>query len=412
MRLKRKTIRVMAGCIAGLLAFVMLFGLVADLFFRTDASAAASQSAVNELKDKLEASNEEKAKLKEQLDSMDRDKATLKTQIDTLDRQIANTEEQIELRNELISSLQGQIEQKEVELAAAQQEKDEQYEKFKARVRVMYEHGDTSYLEVLLSSESISDFLFRYEAVSQIAQYDKNLFEELKALEEEVAQAKAALESDKQAEVEARQELQQTKSQLDSQLSQREQSMAELQAASEEVAASYAEIEKEEQSIQAEIDRMAKELAEQEAARQQQNNGGGTVQVSGGYTYPLPSGYRKVTSRFAMREHPVTGVYKQHTGVDVSAPRGTTIMAAKSGTVIIAGRSTAYGNYVVINHGGGLTTLYAHMSKITTTKGATVSAGDKIGEVGSTGYSTGNHLHFEVRINGAYQDAGRILGLY
>ena len=103
MRLKRKTIRVMAGCIAGLLAFVMLFGLVADLFFRTDASAAASQSAVNELKDKLEASNEEKAKLKEQLDSMDRDKATLKTQIDTLDRQIANTEEQIELRNELIS---------------------------------------------------------------------------------------------------------------------------------------------------------------------------------------------------------------------------------------------------------------------------------------------------------------------
>ena len=388
MRLKRKTIRVMAGCIAGLLAFVMLFGLVADLFFRTDASAAASQSAVNELKDKLEASNEEKAKLKEQLDSMDRDKATLKTQIDTLDRQIANTEEQIELRNELISSLQGQIEQKEVELAAAQQEKDEQYEKFKARVRVMYEHGDTSYLEVLLSSESISDFLFRYEAVSQIAQYDKNLFEELKALEEEVAQAKAALESDKQAEVEARQELQQTKSQLDSQLSQREQ------------------------SIQAEIDRMAKELAEQEAARQQQNNGGGTVQVSGGYTYPLPSGYRNVTSRFAMREHPVTGVYKQHTGVDVSAPRGTTIMAAKSGTVIIAGRSTAYGNYVVINHGGGLTTLYAHMSKITTTKGATVSAGDKIGEVGSTGYSTGNHLHFEVRVNGAYQDAGRILGLY
>ena len=161
MRLKRKTIRVMAGCIAGLLAFVMLFGLVADLFFRTDASAAASQSAVNELKDKLEASNEEKAKLKEQLDSMDRDKATLKTQIDTLDRQIANTEEQIELRNELISSLQGQIEQKEVELAAAQQEKDEQYEKFKARVRVMYEHGDTSYLEVLLSSESSSDFLFR-----------------------------------------------------------------------------------------------------------------------------------------------------------------------------------------------------------------------------------------------------------
>ena len=227
-----------------------------------------------------------------------------------------------------------------------------------------------------------------------------------------MAQAKAALESDKQAEVEARQELQQTKSQLDSQLSQREQSMAELQAASEEVAASYAEIEKEEQSIQAEIDRMAKELAEQEAARQQQNNGGGTVQVSGGYTYPLPSGYRNVTSRFAMREHPVTGVYKQHTGVDVSAPRGTTIMAAKSGTVIIAGRSTAYGNYVVINHGGGLTTLYAHMSKITTTKGATVSAGDKIGEVGSTGYSTGNHLHFEVRVNGAYQDAGRILGLY
>lgn len=416
MRRKQRTVRIVAGCIAGLLAFAMLFGLIADLFFRTDASAAASQSAINDLKGKLKDSASEKKKLQQQLDSLNKDKASVKTQIDTLDAQIANTEEQISLHNSLIKSLQEQIGQKEVELADAQVKEREQYEKFKNRVRVMYEQGDTSYLEVLLSSEDFSDFLSRYEIVSQIALYDKNLFEELKALKEQIAQTKAELEQDKADEESAKAQLQATKSELDNQLANRAKALKELQNASDEVAASYAEIEKEEYSIQAEIDRMAKELQEAERRRQEEAKKKGQtvtpVQVASGYTYPLPSGYRNVTSRYGNRTHPVTGVYKLHTGVDISAPRGTTIMAAKSGEVIIAGKSTAYGNYVVISHGGGLTTLYAHMSKLGTTKGAQVSAGDKIGEVGMTGYATGNHLHFEVRVNGSYQDSGKILGLY
>ncbi len=416
MRRKQRTVRIVAGCIAGLLAFAMLFGLVADLFFRTDASAAASQSAINDLKGKLKDSAAEKKKLQQQLDGLNKDKATVKTQIDMLDAQIANTQEQIDLHSSLIKGLQEQIAQKEVELADAQVQEQEQYEKFKTRVRVMYEQGDTTYLEVLLSSSDFSEFLSRYEIVSQIALYDKNLFEQLKALKEQIAQTKAELEQDKADEEEAKAQLQTTKNELDTQQANRAKALKELQNASDEVAASYAEIEKEENSIQAQIDKMAKELQEEERRRQEEakKNGQSTtpVQVSGGYTYPLPGGYRNVTSRFGNRTHPVTGVYKQHTGVDISAPRGTTIMAAKSGTVIIAGKSTAYGNYVVISHGGGLTTLYAHMSKLGTTKGATVNAGDKIGEVGMTGYATGNHLHFEVRVNGSYQDAGKILGLY
>lgn len=416
MRRKQRTVRIVAGCIAGLLAFAMLFGLVADLFFRTDASAAASQSAINDLKGKLKDSAAEKKKLQQQLDGLNKDKATVKTQIDMLDAQIANTQEQIDLHSSLIKGLQEQIAQKEVELADAQVQEQEQYEKFKTRVRVMYEQGDTTYLEVLLSSDDFSEFLSRYEIVSQIALYDKNLFEQLKALKEQIAQTKAELEQDKADEEEAKAQLQTTKNELDTQQANRAKALKELQNASDEVAASYAEIEKEENSIQAQIDKMAKELQEEERRRQEEakKNGQSTtpVQVSGGYTYPLPGGYRNVTSRFGNRTHPVTGVYKQHTGVDISAPRGTTIMAAKSGTVIIAGKSTAYGNYVVISHGGGLTTLYAHMSKLGTTKGATVNAGDKIGEVGMTGYATGNHLHFEVRVNGSYQDAGKILGLY
>lgn len=418
-RAKKKTItRVAAGAIAGLLAGLMLFGLVADLFFRVSASAA-SQSDVDALKEKLEDQAAEKKELQAELDSIDSEKATVKEQIEALDAQINSTEEQIELQNDLIDSLEEMIAQKEEELVEAQQKEEEQYEKFKTRVRVMYEQGETSYLEVLLSADDLSDFLSKYEIVSQIAEYDKNLFEELKALKEEIAQTKAELEEDRQQAENARKELEVSKSELDTQLADRSQAMKELESAAEEVKASFAEIEAEENSINAQIDKIVKEMeAEAERKRQEeaaQGGGGstssGTTQV-GGYTHPLPSGYRHVTSRFGYRNHPVTGVYKLHTGVDISAPNGTAIYAAQSGTVIIAGYSSAWGNYVVINHGGGITTLYAHMSKILTTKGATVSAGQQIGKVGSTGYSTGNHLHFEVRQNGSYQDAGRILGLY
>ncbi len=423
---KRKLIRIGAGAVAGLLAFLMLFGLVADLFFRTNA-AAASQAEINALKEKLKESAAEKKQLQQKLESIDRDKATIKSQIEALDQQIANTEGEIDLQNQLIEQLQGMIAQKELELEEAQKEEEVQYEKFKTRVRVMYEQGDASYLEVLLASDSVSDFLSRYEIVSQIAKYDKGLFEKLKAAKEAVAQKKAELEASQAEAEEAKAGLEATKRDLDAQLENRSAAMRELENASDEVKASYQEIEDEEADINAQIDKMAKELAEQERRRQEeaariaaQNSGSSgqsnqsvePVQTSSGYTFPLPSGYRRVTSRFGNRKHPITGQYKLHTGVDISAPNGTTIMAAKSGTVIIAGRSTAYGNYVVINHGGGLTTLYAHMSKLGTTKGATVNAGDTIGYVGSTGYSTGNHLHFEVRLNGSYQDAGSILGLY
>ena len=417
-RAKKKTItRVAAGAIAGLLAGLMLFGLVADLFFRVSASAA-SQSDVDALKEKLEDQAAEKEKLQNELDSIDTEKATVKEQIEALDAQINSTEEQIGLQNDLIDSLEEMIAQKEEELAEAQKKEEEQYEKFKTRVRVMYEQGETSYLEVLLSADDLSDFLSKYEIVSQIAEYDKNLFEELKALKEEIAQTKSELEEDRQQAENVRKELEVSKSELDTQLANRSQAMKELESAAEEVKASFAEIEAEEDAINAQIDKIVKEMeAEAQRKRQEQaaQGGGststGTTQV-GGYTYPLPSGYRYVTSKFGYRNHPVTGVYKLHTGVDISAPNGTAIYAAQSGTVIIAGYSSAWGNYVVINHGGGVTTLYAHMSKILTTKGATVSAGTQIGRVGSTGYSTGNHLHFEVRQNGSYQDAGRILGLY
>ena len=418
-RAKKKTItRVAAGAIAGLLAGLMLFGLVADLFFRVSASAA-SQSDVDALKDKLEEQAAEKKELQAELNSIDSEKATVKEQIEALDAQINSTEEQIELQNDLIDSLEEMIAQKEEELAEAQQKEEEQYEKFKTRVRVMYEQGETSYLEVLLSADDLSDFLSKYEIVSQIAEYDKNLFEELKALKEEIAQTKAELEEDRQQAENARKELEVSKSELDTQLANRSQAMKELESAAEEVKASFAEIEAEENSINAQIDKIVKEMeAEAERKRREeaaQGGGGssssGTTQV-GNYTYPLPSGYRTVSSRFGYRNHPVTGRYKLHTGVDISAPNGTPIYAAQPGTAIIAGYSSAWGNYVVINHGNGITTLYAHMSKILTTKGATVSAGQQIGKVGSTGYSTGNHLHFEVRQNGSYQDAGRILGLY
>ncbi|WP_458862410.1 murein hydrolase activator EnvC family protein [Acidaminobacterium chupaoyuni] len=399
MRNRKKVVRIVAGFIAGLLVFLMLFGLVADLFFVSPA-AAASQAQVNTLKNKLKDAAAEKDKIKKELSGIQNDKASIKKQIEALDAQINNTQSQIDLRSGLIDELTGMIAQKEEEVAAAQKKEQEQYDKFKTRVRVMYEQGDTSYLEVLLSSDNFSDFLSRYEIVSQIARYDKDLFDQLKALKEEIEQKKAELEGDKKEQEAARQELQVTKSELDQQLADRSKAMSALESAEASVKASYSEIEKEEEKINSQIDKMVKEM-EEEAKKQQGANGG--AYVGGTFTWPLP-GYSTISCPFGMRKHPITGVYKLHTGVDLSAPRGTTIVAANSGTVLIAGYSTAYGNYVVISHGGGISTLYAHMSRIGTSKGATVSAGQKIGEVGSTGYSTGNHLHFEIRKNGSYID--------
>lgn len=390
--MKRKHRQLFASIIAGTLAFLMFMSLFAQLFFRGTA-LEASQENLDKLKESLEATKERQEEIEADLDKIAGQKDAVLKEIELLDGRISTLEEEISLNNAIITELSGQIEQKEVEINDMQQKEDEQYKKLRERIRIMYERGDVSYLELLLDADGFYDFLTKYEIIKQISTYEKQLFNEIKALKEQIIVEKEALEADKAQQAESKAQLEAAKSELDSQVAQKQAQMKALEDTESEEKDKLVAFAEDEERINNEIKEMVAALAAQ-------NSGD---YVGGTFQWPAP-GYTRITSRFGMRMHPVLNVYKLHTGVDIGAPKGAKIVAANDGTVITSTYNASYGNYVVIDHGGNTVTLYAHMSSRSVQKGATVSKGQQIGLVGSTGYSTGAHLHFEVIKNGSYTD--------
>lgn len=309
-------------------------------------------------------------------------------EVESLSLRISEKKAEIENIEAEEISLMSYIEEAEKSLA----EYTEKYEKEKAlleqRLVAMYEMGEIKYLDVLLNSESLSDFLSRYYLVSEITESD---FELVSSVKDSKTQMESLTESLK----EKKEELEQDK--IDKEKYQISLSNMEilknnkLNALNAEELAIYQEVENyknEIESIESEIRMLAL------------NNIGDTY-VGGNMIWPTP-GYTTITSNFGMRTHPITGIYKLHTGVDIGAPYGSTFVAANSGVVIKAEMNSAYGNMVIIDHGGGVVTLYAHGSEILVEVGQTVTQGTAVLKVGSTGYSTGPHAHFEIRINGEY----------
>lgn len=309
-------------------------------------------------------------------------------EVESLSLRISEKKAEIENIEAEEISLMSYIEEAEKSLA----EYTEKYEKEKAlleqRLVAMYEMGEIKYLDVLLNSESLSDFLSRYYLVSEITESD---FELVSSVKDSKTQMESLTESLK----EKKEELEQDK--IDKEKYQISLSNMEilknnkLNALNAEELAIYQEVENyknEIESIESEIKMLAL------------NNIGDTY-VGGNMIWPTP-GYTTITSNFGMRTHPITGIYKLHTGVDIGAPYGSTFVAANSGVVIKAEMNSAYGNMVIIDHGGGVVTLYAHGSEILVEVGQTVTQGTAVLKVGSTGYSTGPHAHFEIRINGEY----------
>ena len=266
-------------------------------------------------------------------------------------------------------------------------------ELFETRIRVMYENGDTTYLEVLLSSEDFSDMLTNMEIVSQIMDYDKRIVEEYKALKAQIETQKAALESDRKDKQDYADDL--------------EQAYEEIEAQKKEYKALKAKVDSDLALKKAEAERMLREqdeindeiaaLSRQETAA---SGGGGGKVYSGSLVWPCPS-YSRISSQYGYRTHPISGTRKLHKGLDIAASSGNPVIAAASGTVVKSYFSSSYGNYVVISHGGGLMTAYAHMTRRLVSAGQTVAAGQQVGTVGSTGNSTGPHLHFEVYVGGS-----------
>lgn len=327
------------------------------------------------------------------LKSLEDMKNSLEDYIVQLD--ISVNEMQVELNHlELAQKeLQESIAQTEENLEVARVAQEEQYAAMKKRIQMVYESGNKRYLDVLLTATSMTDMLNKTEYMAQVSLYDYNVLKQLKAAKEQVANLKMKLEKDLE-----------TNETLQAQVLDQKAAMETLAEAKAE------QVEKYEESIagqKEEIERYAAAEAEAEriiAQAEQSASSSSTSQYTGGiFTWPVP-GYGSISSYFGNRNSPTAGASSYHKGIDIRCDTGVPVVAASAGTVIVATYNAAEGNYICIDHGGGVVSLYMHNSALYVGVGETVSAGQQIAAAGSTGISTGPHLHFGVRVDGNYVD--------
>ena len=307
-------------------------------------------------------------------------------QVQNLGERINESTTKIEELNTKITELKTSISEIEGKLTEAQENYENQKKILEARLIAMYEAGETQYLDVFLQSRNMSEFLSNYFLITEIASYDMDLLEEM--------------ENKKRVIDTAMEKLQKNKEELDTAL-QTQLKTSKILENTKTLRENYvSKLSEEEKKIQAQIDDYTTQVNALNAEILQLALQGIDTQYIGGVlAWPVP-GYTRISSNYGMRYHPILHVNKLHTGVDIAAPMGANFVAANDGIVTKAGYNGAYGNMVIIDHGGGISTLYAHGSEILVQVGQTVKRNDPILKVGSTGYSTGPHAHFEVRING------------
>lgn len=375
--------------IALCLIILMVVSLVSSFVFFGIAGYAQSVESMQKELDEL-------AKKKEQLErdlnviAEKKEKELEKKEI--IDEQINATRSEISVLNNVLSSLDSQLDNAEAQLDEASSLLDEKLELSKDRIRSAYEQGEASYLEIIFESESIYDFISKIEIVSQIAENDRNIINQVIESKKTIEAKKKEIEQNKIENEKAAAQLKSKQSTLSKKQADSDKLIDEMNSDAEAKKRAVIAAEKAEEQLQREI--MAS----------LSSSGSSTVVDAGEFRWPLNSRFNNITSVFGYRTHPVTGVYKLHTGVDIASSgiNGAAIFAAKGGTVLKAGYNRGYGNYIVIDHGGGYATLYGHASSLLVSVGQVVSKGDTIAYVGSTGYSTGPHLHFEIIKNGEY----------
>lgn len=311
-------------------------------------------------------------------------------QVQKLDEKIFTSQQELDEINTKIAELQTSMEEVEAKLEEAEENYKKQKELLDNRLIAVYESSDTQYLDVILSSRSVSEFLSNYFLITELATKDTELLEEMQEKKQGIETSKKQIENSKEQLATMKANQTKTAKVLENTKTVRENFISKLSD--------------QEKSIQEQIDEYNTRFAEINSEILKLTMDGIDTQYIGGeLAWPVP-GYTRISSKYGMRTHPITGVYKLHTGVDISAPMGANFIAANDGIVTKAGYNSAYGNMVIIDHGGGVSTLYAHGSEILVQVGQTVKRGEVVLKVGSTGYSTGPHAHFEVRLNGVVTD--------
>ena len=384
---------------------------------------AVSQSEIDELQKKLDALEQQAQEQQDVINDLTSQKARFITRKLALDNKIEINRQMIELIGEQIEIYDEIIGEKQAELDKALEKETAQTELLRSRIRAMEENSSYSYASFIFDSSSVTELLSRIGDVNDIMHYDKALEEEYMAAREDVESIKKSYEEVRHEQELLQKELDTKQAELDAQVEAAYTMIADIETLSDDAQAEYDAIAEEEAKAEETLQEAIRKRAAEEAAKNAANNansggnsggsggnsggggssGGGSATSLSNLQWPVPS-CTLITSRFGYRVAPTTGASTYHGGLDIGAGMGASIVAAGAGDVIYAGANGGYGNCVMIDHGNGVVTVYAHMSSIGVSYGQYVTAGQYVGAVGSTGVSTGPHCHFEIRINGAQTD--------
>lgn len=391
-------------------------------------SSKVTQESIDEKKAAIEDSRSQRQEISDSLTDLQNVKAQLESSKEDLTAYVTQLDGQLTEMQAKISSLEAQIADKEEEiekagkeLEQAKQQQSQQYENMKKRIQFIYEKGDLYPLEALLSSGSISEMLNKATYIDMLSSYDANLLEQYQAQTQLVTLTEEGLEEDRttlqtardgvaseQAAMQALMEEKQAQVQtLTANIGSQQQSIEQYE---QQMAEQDSQIEALEQQVKKDEETLQQQKAAEAAAAAAAAAAAEGYRYTGGqFVWPAPSS-TKITSYYGNRVHPIYGVTRFHSGLDLAAPMGSPILAAANGVVVAADYNSSMGNYVMIDHGDGLFTIYMHSSMLECSKGDKVTAGQEIAKVGSTGASTGPHLHFSVRKDGQYVDPTSYLG--
>ncbi|HYF82659.1 MAG TPA: peptidoglycan DD-metalloendopeptidase family protein [Clostridia bacterium] len=353
---------------------------------------AKSPTEVDKLKQEQDKLNSQIQQTQKTINEVKKEKKNVSKAIEDLDHKLNQAEDELSNVESTLSQLENQIAVTTRELERASSDAGSQKELLKKRVRVMYENGNVGYMSVILNSTSFSDFISRLDFLKKIINFDMNLLSKMKSHRDSVADKRNQLGSELKEKERLKNQIGEKKEQVATAKEDREKTLKDLTK-------DLKELERQEDKLLAQSAEIGKKIVSLQSSNKY---------IGGKIGWPAP-GYSRITSPYGYRTHPILKKKKLHTGIDIAVPSGSTIVAANAGKVIYSGYYGGYGNTVIIDHGGKISTLYAHNSKLLVKVGDEVEKGKAITKSGSTGLSTGPHLHFEVRENGQHVDPMKYL---